>query len=196
MNAQPDHFAPFFSAFETDADDAASVAAYARGHEDGSQSAEAAANHRLAAALDNLSNALRETAGEIPARIANLERECARLTALFARQLSAGLHTPQARIEAAIRPLLKDLVDQPTIQLTIAPDMVPVLEHRIAELLKMQGATGNLTLQTDFEMPPGDARVEWRGGSFRLSRALVDRSITDHIHRAFPEIQNSGDPTP
>jgi flagellar assembly protein FliH len=126
-----------------------------------------AALERIAAGLASLQAALEQALAARAAASRDLALALAR--ALVPRALE---RQPLADIEAMVRDFLVRLEGQPRMTLALPPALLEAGQQMLGAIAARVGYRGQLTIEPDQTLGPGDARLAWRGG--RAERDLVE----------------------
>jgi flagellar assembly protein FliH len=122
---------------------------------------------RIAAGLTTLQATLEQALAARAAASRDLALALAR--ALVPRALE---RQPLADIEAMLRDLLVRLEGQPAMTLALPPALLDAGQQTLGTIAAKVGYRGELTIEPDPTLGPGDARLAWRGG--RAERDLVE----------------------
>lgn len=137
-------------------------------------------NHRQAQALKAIGDQL--AAGENAynqqlAEAAVIVRDLAIMLAkaIIPRALE---RQPLVDIDDSIRQTLRRLIDQPAIELRLAPDLVDAADEHLAVLIADTGYRGQLTTMADPSLKQGDARLSWKGGVVVRCLATIQSEVS------------------
>jgi flagellar assembly protein FliH len=176
-----------FSQAELDAalDAARAEAAAAAGVRAELESATAArqshALERIAAGLTTLQATLEQTLAARAAASRDLALALAR--ALVPRALE---RQPLADIEAMLRDLLVRLEGQPAMTLALPPALLDAGQQTFGAIAARVGYRGELTIEPDPTLGPGDARLAWRGGRAERDLVELERAATALVDAWLP----------
>jgi flagellar biosynthesis/type III secretory pathway protein FliH len=132
---------------------------HAAGHRAGLEEGTCSRQARVAEALERIAQALSDAEAAVRAQA---EEQAEALAGLMAAMLDATLPeaaprlcpTLIARCATALRPAL---LDRPGLRLLVAPELLSEVSALLPDPL------WNITAEPG--LPPGDARIEWRGGA-------------------------------
>ncbi|HYD31217.1 MAG TPA: FliH/SctL family protein, partial [Azospirillaceae bacterium] len=99
-----------------------------------------------------------------------------RITLAMTRKLFPDLARRHGldEIEAMVRSILIELIDEPRLVVRMPPDMQAALAERIDGIAKATAFAGRLAVLPDDQLAPGDCRVEWAdGGAERSTQRLI-----------------------
>jgi flagellar assembly protein FliH len=163
------------------------------GIEQGYARASAERDEALLAAIDALHAAWDEFAATRDAMIAQLGGE-ARDLALAIGETLAGhalASAPGEAIDAAIGRALHQVARGQEIIISVAPDLIPDIEARIAHRQSNDRRHLPLIVEGDATLSPGDAHLRWDGGGMRLDAAARAEAVRAEMEAALQII-----PTP
>lgn len=139
----------------------------------------AEANHRQSQALKAIGDQL--AAGE------NAYNQQLAEAAVIARDLAIMLaksvvpkaleRQPFADIDDTIRQTLRRLINQPAIELRLAPDLVDATNEHLTALIVDTGYRGQLTTMADPSLEQGDAKLSWKGGVAERCMATIQAEV-------------------
>jgi flagellar assembly protein FliH len=142
---------------------------------------QAAALERISAGLTALQAAFdRALAARAPA---SRDVALALARALVPRALE---RQPLADIEAMLRDLLVRLEGQPRMTLALPPALLEVGQRTLGALAAEVGYRGELAIEADGTLGPGDARLAWRGGRAERDLAELERAATALVDAWLP----------
>lgn len=160
-----------------------------RARESGMKAGQVRAAEAIAAAIDRLCDAVRQTQGAAESAAADLREDAARLALAAGRKLAsvAVSHLPEADVEEALREAMHQAVAEPRIVLRAAPAVIAALKDRLEELAQETGYDGRLVATADPAMQGADCRIEWRGGGAERSMQKLEVEIAEIIVRRFAQ---------
>ncbi|WP_322515851.1 FliH/SctL family protein [Rhodopseudomonas palustris] len=165
------------------------AAAEQRGYQTGFAQAQreiqAEAERRTAAALEQISEAVRTIAVGIGAVETRMETEAVEVAVAVARKLCAELVAaePLAEITSLVGECFHQLVSTPHLVVRISDSLYEAARERIELLAKQSGFAGRLVLLSDPEIAGGDCRIEWADGGVVLERAAIEAKIGELVGR-------------
>jgi flagellar biosynthesis/type III secretory pathway protein FliH len=115
-----------------------------------------------------------------------LERIAAGLAGLQAAFERALERQPLADIEAMLRDLLVRLESQPRMTLALPPALLEVGQQTLGAIIAQAGYRGELTIEPDQTLGPGDARLAWRGGRAERDLVELERAATALVDAWLP----------
>jgi flagellar assembly protein FliH len=136
---------------------------------------------RIAAGLATLQAALEQALAARAAASRDLALALAR--ALVPRALE---RQPLADIEAMLRDLLVRLEGEPRMALALPPDLLEAGRQMLGAIAAQVGYRGELTIEPDQTLGPGDARLAWRGGRAERDLAELERAATALVDAWLP----------
>jgi flagellar assembly protein FliH len=93
---------------------------------------------------------------------------------------------PLADIEAMLRDLLVRLEGQPRMTLALPPALLEVGQQTLGAIAAEVGYRGELAIEPDRTLGPGDARLAWRGGRAERDLAELERAATALVDAWLP----------
>ena len=93
---------------------------------------------------------------------------------------------PLADIEAMLRDLLVRLESQPRMTLALPPALLEVGQQTLGAIVARVGYRGELTIEPDQTLGPGDARLAWRGGRAERDLVELERAATALVDSWLP----------
>lgn len=165
------------------------AAAEQRGYQTGFAQAQreiqAEAERRTAAALEQISEAVRTIAVGIGAVETRMETEAVEVAVAVARKLCAELVAaePLAEITSLVGECFHQLVSTPHLVVRISDSLYEAARERIELLAKQSGFAGRLVLLSDPEIAGGDCKIEWADGGVVLERAAIEAKIGELVGR-------------
>jgi flagellar assembly protein FliH len=136
---------------------------------------------RIAAGLTTLQATLEQALAARAAASRDLALALAR--ALVARALE---RQPLADIEAMLRDLLVRLESQPAMTLALPPALLDAGQQTLGAIAAKVGYRGELTIEPDPTLGPGDARLVWRGGRAERDLVELERAATALVDAWLP----------
>ena len=142
---------------------------------------QAAALERIAAGLSMLQAAFDRVLAVRAAASRDVALALAR--ALVPRALE---RQPLADIEAMLRDILVRLEGQPRMTLALPPALLEVGQQTVGAIAAEVGYRGELAIEPDRTLGPGDARLAWRGGRAERDLAELERATIALIDAWLP----------
>jgi flagellar assembly protein FliH len=165
------------------------AAAETKGFREGFAAAEkegtAVAERRIAAAFEQIGDAL----GRLARGLAQIERrveiEAVELALAVARKLAPELviREPLAEIAALATDCLKHLATAPHIVVRVNDALHERACERLAEIAKNCGFEGRLVVIAEPEIAIGDCKIEWADGGVVRNQAKTDIAIGNAVGR-------------
>lgn len=150
---------------------------------------ENSASARLAAAVESLSLQIRVTLDESHALVEAMRGEAAEIALAMARKIApaALAALPAGDVEIALRQAMHQAIGEPRLTLRAAPQVVEVLQARLADIAHEEGYEGRVMIAADPAMQGADCRIEWRGGGAERSEQTIEEALNLLIGRRFPQ---------
>jgi flagellar assembly protein FliH len=202
MQAKPTHKFTFDTEFRGESD-VVSTAARARQKQtltteeleamraqaeaDGTQAATVKATESLEQSTAALISAVRAALDSSHAQIEAVRAEAAMLALAAAKKIApaALAALPAGDVENALREAMHQAIGEPRITLRAAPQVVAVLESRIADIAHEEAYDGRVMIAADPLIANADCRIEWRGGGSERSEAAIEAALDALIARRF-----------
>lgn len=154
-------------------------AARQAGYDEGLQAGQAAAAEdgtaKAADMLEKVADGLSQIEQSRADEIAEAAGEAVRVGVAIVNQLFPAIRAKAAEREVRqfVTRHLGDAADARALVVQVHESMVETMTDQMRELSARSGFTGNLTVQADEALEPGDARLDWReGGVERLYETL------------------------
>lgn len=170
--------------------DAAREEGYIQGHGAALEEAATAREHYAADAL----NAIAQGLAGLGAQQAEANKEIAahamRMVYAIAQRLlpeHAHAHALDS-IEAFVRKVLPLAAGEPRLVVRSHPMIAPDLEARLQEVFVRAGFQGACAVIADYEIQPGDCRLEWDGGGADRDEARIWREIREIVAASFGDV--------
>ncbi len=163
--------------------DAAKEEGYIQGHSAALEEAATAREHYAADALNLIAQGL--------AALNAQQTEANKDTALFAMRMVYGVaqrllprhaqvHAVDS-IETFVREVLPLAIGEPRLVVRSHPMIAEDLEVRLKEVFARASFQGAFTVVTDYEVQPGDCRLEWDGGGAERDEGRIWAEIREVI---------------
>lgn len=176
---------------------AAEQKGYAEGREDGIREAAEATEREIADALASMPEKLAQLFQLQEAANRSVAEETLAVATAIARKAFPDLNARNAlgEIERMVRDVLESVIDEPRVQIFVAPALRDPLSERLATIAERVGYDGRIAVAADKSLKRGDCRVEWNnGGATRNLEALwtqideiVERNLGEDVPRHAPE---------
>jgi flagellar assembly protein FliH len=159
--------------------------AYRNGYEAAQREAKVESDRRAAAALEEISAAIKALAARIAAAETKMETEAVDIAVAVARKLSGDLIAaePLAQVTGLVRECFSHLVATPHLVVRIHESLYEDAHARIEKLAKQSGFDGRLVILAEPDIVKGDCRIEWADGGVVLERATIDSKIDELVGR-------------
>lgn len=157
---------------------------------------EASLAARETEALEGLSNRLSDCQAKFDAALCERRARAHELILEVARAvaLRAIARAPLADVERLLDDLVPHLAAEPRLELKLAPDLVPSGRATLLRIAAASGYRGEVVVEADTALVPGDARLAWRRGEAeRNVEGVVERAV--QIARKWLE-SGAADPAP
>ena len=159
----------------------------ARAKQEGTQVAQVRATESVNTTLAAIVISIRAALEQSHAAIEELRAEATQLAFAAAKKIApaALAALPAGDVEAALREAMHQGIGEPRITLRAAPDVVAVLETKIADIAHEEGYEGRVMIAADPAIRGADCRIEWRGGGSERSEAAIEAALDALIERHF-----------
>lgn len=170
--------------------DAAKEEGYIQGHGAALEEAATAREHYAADALNLIAQGL---AG-LNAQQAEANKELANFAMRMVYGLAQRLLPRHAQahavdsIEEFVRRVLPLAVGEPRLLVRSHPMIAEDLDARLKDVFARSSFQGSFTVVTDYEVQPGDCRLEWEGGGADRDEARVWADIREVIAGNFGDV--------
>jgi hypothetical protein len=94
---------------------------------------------------------------------------------------------PLADVAAMVQDLLVRLEGQPRLSLALPPALLEAGRQTLADVAARAGYRGELIIEPDPTLGPGDARLGWRGGSAARDLVELEREALALVDAWLPE---------
>ncbi|MGD1934631.1 MAG: hypothetical protein ACFB0Z_09030 [Candidatus Phaeomarinobacter sp.] len=158
--------------------------AYAAGEEAARTSEEAEVSRQIAAGSAHVADRLSVLIENLRVERAAMREEAAEIAMAISRKLMPALMetAPTKEIEAILEQSFALLRNEARVVIYSTQDAIPLLEPRIAEMVKDSGFEGQLALRADENIAPGDVRIEWGTGAITRDTPALESSIEQIVH--------------
>jgi len=161
-----------------------------RARAEGVKSGQVRAAEALAAAADQLVEAMRAALTRTHGDVEAMRAEAAELAFIAAKKLApmAIARHPEGEVEAALREAIHQAIGEPRIVLRASQAVIDALSDRLSELAHEEGFEGRIVATPDNTITGSDCRIEWRGGGAERSYDALEQAIGELIARRFSQI--------
>jgi flagellar assembly protein FliH len=138
----------------------------------------AAAYERIASALDQLRNSLRNVEDRF-------EAEAVEVALAVGRKLSAELiaREPFAEVSALADQCFRELIAAPHIVVRVNGALYGTAKEKLEAIARARGFEGRVVVIAESEIAPGDCRIEWADGGLKRDRAATEDAIAEAVGR-------------
>jgi flagellar assembly protein FliH len=170
--------------------DAAKEEGYIQGHGAALEEAATAREHYAADALNVIAQGL----AALNTQQAEANKELASLAMRMVYGLARRLLPEHAQahavdsIEAFVRKVLPLAVGEPRLVVRSHPMISEDLEARLKDVFARSAFQGTFTVVTDYEVQPGDCRLEWDGGGADRDESRIWAEIREVVAANFGDI--------
>ncbi|MEM9684045.1 MAG: FliH/SctL family protein [Pseudomonadota bacterium] len=171
--------------FSEDEMNSARQQAFAEGHAAGSAEAASRFDTEIAALVSAVGNQLPDVAAAQTAANERLLRDGVRLSVEIVRKLLpyfAATHGTY-EIEQLVSQCLQTLIDEPRINVRVAPATVPAITDRLESARSSGQFDGRFVIEPDDALDPTDCDVDWQGGGLHRSGKDIWRQVDEAVDR-------------
>lgn len=170
--------------------DAAREEGYVDGHTAALEEAETTREHYVADALSLISKGLDKLADQQRAAYGEMSQEAMRMVyAIVAKLLPpVAHHHASETIGEFVREVLPLATSEPRLVVRVHSMIVEDLEQRLHDIMSRSGFRGSFAVVPDYELQPGDCRIDWDGGGADRDEARIWRDIRAALASAFGDI--------
>lgn len=179
---------------------AAKQDAYNLGHAAGNQESIAGFEHRIAESLDVATSAFSRLAATQEEANKQIALDGLRLAATVVEKMMPEMVRRHGveEIESAVADVLENIIDEPTVTVTVHEDLMEPMAERLRPVALKSGLGDRLLVTSDPTLGLSDCRVSWGdGGAERNADAIWSR-VEDTLDRnlALPPEESTPEPTP
>lgn len=158
---------------------------YRAGYEAGRHESNVESNRRMAAALDQIGQAIGAIAQQFSTIETRMETEAVDVAVAVARKLCTELMAaePLRETMALISDCFRHLTSTPHIVVRINDQLYDTARHDIERLAAQSGFQGRLVILAEPDISSGDCRIEWADGGVTLDRAATEAKIDELVGR-------------
>lgn len=189
---------------------AAQQRGYAEGRDDGVREAAEATERDIADALAGMPDKLQALFQLQEDANRSIAQETLAVATAIAKKAFPDLNARNAlgEIERMVRDVLESVIDEPRVQIFVAPALRDPLSERLATIAERVGYDGRIGVAADKAMKRGDCRVEWNNGGAQRNLETLWTQIDEIVERNLgedaprgprepePETEATGDATP
>ena len=168
----------------------------ARSRAEGLKAGQVRAAEAAAAAIVQLTEAVRTVLADAHSEIEAVREEAAQIAFAAARKLApvAIASFPSGDVEAALREAVHQAIGEPRIVLRASQNVVDALSESFADVAHEEGFEGRIVTKVDPTVAGADCRIEWRGGGAERSLAHLEDAVGALIARRFSNPSNTTHP--
>jgi flagellar assembly protein FliH len=178
--------------------DAAREEGYVAGHTAALEEAETAREHYVADAisliaqglgkLDEQQQAANRDIGELAIRV---------LFAVARKTIPETAHQfAHENISDFVKKVLPVVLGEPKLLIRVHAMIVEDMQQRLADVFTRAGFQGGYTVVADYELQPGDCKVEWSGGGAERSETRIWQEIERTMAENFGATEDATPATP
>lgn len=159
--------------------EAAREEGYVQGHTAALEEAETAREHYIADAMNLLGQGIDKLGEQQREAYAELANDAMRMVFAIVRKLLPPVahHHAAEAIGEFVREVLPLAASEPKLVVRAHNMITADLEARLAPIANRAGFRGTLVVVPDYELQPGDSRIEWDGGGAERDEARIWREI-------------------
>jgi flagellar assembly protein FliH len=145
----------------------------------------AADQHRIAAAAEQIADAMEMIAHQMLSLEQRLEAEAVEVAVAVANKLAPALieREPLAEIEKLVVEVFGELRSAPHVAVRLPKQLVDEASTHLLKLADERGYAGRLVLLPDPDLGPDDCRIEWADGGVHRDRAGIENRIAEAVTR-------------
>jgi flagellar assembly protein FliH len=165
----------------------AEAAAHRKGFAEGHADAKAAADRRIADALDRIAKGLVEAISALQAIETRLECEAVEVAVAVAKKLAPALieREPFAEISALASDCFRHLVAAPHIAVRVNDALYKIAREKLDGIVRSRGFEGRLVVLAEPDIAVGDCRIEWADGGVNRdsagAEAAIGAAVADYV---------------
>jgi flagellar assembly protein FliH len=170
--------------------EAAREEGYIAGHSAALEEASTAREHYVADALNLIAQGLVKLDSQQKTANVDLEKLAMRLVYGVTRRLLPAFAEQYAvdNVEGFIRAILPVALGEPKLLIRAHAMIAADLEARLKDVFARAGFQGTYSVVADYELQPGDCRVEWEGGGADREEARIWRNVREVIAANYGDI--------
>jgi flagellar assembly protein FliH len=145
----------------------------------------AADQHRIAAAAEQIADAMEMIAHQMLSLEQRLEAEAVEVAVAVANKLAPALieREPLAEIEKLVVEVFGEIRSAPHVAVRLPKQLVDEASAHLLKLADERGYAGRLVLLPDPDLGPDDCRIEWADGGVHRDRAGIENRIAEAVTR-------------
>jgi flagellar assembly protein FliH len=170
--------------------EAAREEGYIAGHSAALEEASTAREHYVADALNLIAQGLVKLDSQQKTANVDLEKLAMRLVYGVTRRLLPAFAEQYAvdNVVGFIRAILPVALGEPKLLIRAHAMIAADLEARLKDVFARAGFQGTYSVVADYELQPGDCRVEWEGGGADREEARIWRNVREVIAANYGDI--------
>ncbi len=170
--------------------DAAREEGYIQGHTAALEEASTAREHYIADAINLIAQGLAALEEKQQAANQALANDAMRMAYGVVRKVLPEIahHHALDNIETFIRQVLPIAVGEPRLLVRAHAMIAPDLEARLKDVFTHASFQGSYAVITDYELQPGDCRLEWDGGGAERNEGRIWQDIREAIAGNFGDV--------
>lgn len=157
----------------------AETAAHRKGYAEGQSDAHAAAERRMADALEGIVASVAKATATLHEIETRLECEAVEVAVAVARKLAPALveREPFAEISALASDCFHQLMAAPHIAVRVNDGLYAATRDKLETIVRARGFEGRLVVLAESDVAMGDCRIEWADGGINRDSATADAAI-------------------
>jgi flagellar assembly protein FliH len=170
--------------------EAAREEGYIAGHGAALEEAGTSREHYVADAINLIAQGLEKLDGQQKAANLELEQIAMRMVYGIVRRMLPSFAEQYAvdNIENFVRTVLPVALGEPKILVRAHPMIAGDLENRLRGVFARASFQGTYIVITDYELQPGDCRLEWAGGGADRDEARIWRSVREAVAASYGDV--------
>lgn len=170
--------------------EAAREEGYIAGHGAALEEAGTSREHYVADAINLIAQGLSKLDEQQRAANDELEKVAMRMVYGVVRRMLPGFAEQYAadNIEGFVRQVLPVAVGEPKILVRAHAMIAADLEARLKDVFARASFQGAYTVITDYELQPGDCRLEWAGGGADRDETRIWRSVREAVAASYGDV--------
>lgn len=170
--------------------EAAREEGYIAGHGAALEEAGTSREHYVADAINLIAQGLEKLDEQQKASNVELEKIAMRMIFGIVRRMLPSFAEQYAvdNIENFVRTVLPVALGEPKILVRAHPMIAGDLETRLKGVFARASFQGSYTVITDYELQPGDCRLEWAGGGADRDEARIWRSVREAVAASYGDV--------
>ncbi|TAL03812.1 MAG: hypothetical protein EPO08_03175 [Rhodospirillaceae bacterium] len=170
--------------------DAAREEGYVQGHTAALEETETTREHYVSDAINLIAQGLEKLTEQQRAAYGQLAEEALRMVYAIVRKLLPPIVHRHAgeTIGEFVREVLPLATSEPRLVIRAHSMIVEDLEARLQDVMARSGFRGTFSVVADYELQPGDCRIDWDGGGADRDEVRIWREIRAAIASTFGDI--------